>query len=215
MLITSRIRRRTPGRSGTAVIEFALTAPLLVTLLLGVGDLAPTLMAKFKVGTATQAVADLAAQAATMQAADVLNFFAIGGDVMAPFAGTPLIQRVTNVASDGKGRAFVYWSCGETGLAPFAARSTIASPPAGLISTASNGTDTSYVMVESQYSFTPPAGFILKTTQLMTVTAYTLPRVSTYIGPTTGAQGYVPTKPSAANNTYSQSVGSVTCNVAF
>ncbi|RYE99252.1 MAG: pilus assembly protein, partial [Oxalobacteraceae bacterium] len=58
-------RLRALGHAGTALIEFALTAPILVTLLLSVADLAPSLMVKFKVGTATQAVADLAAQTAT------------------------------------------------------------------------------------------------------------------------------------------------------
>lgn len=222
MLINPHHRRRKLncssgrlGRSGTAVIEFALVAPLLVSLLLSVADLAPSLMVKFKLGTATQAVADLAAQAATMQAADVANFFAIGGDVMAPFSGTPLIQRVSNIASDGKGSAFVYWSCSQSGLAPLAARSTVASPPSGLISTSSNGTNTSYIMVESQYSYTAPAGFILKAAQLMNVVAYTLPRVSTYVGPTTGDPNYTPTKPTAVNYTYTLSNNGVTCNVAF
>lgn len=211
-MISPRLRRRKLGRSGTALIEFALTAPILVTILFGVADLAPTLMVKFKVGTATQAVADLAAQAATMQTADVSNFFSIGGDIMAPFAGAPLVLRVSNIASDGKGNAFVYWSCGQGTLGPLAARSNIASPPPGLISTSSNGADTSYVMVEGQYSYTPPAGFLMKSAQLTEVVAYTLPRVSTYVGPTMGAPNDVPTKPTAVNNTYSQTVNNVTCN---
>lgn len=177
------------------------------------GDLAPALMAKFKVGTATQAVADLAAQAATMQAADVANFFAIGGDVMAPFSGTPLVLRVSNIASDGNGNAFVYWSCSQSTLAPLTAR-TVVTPPSGILTLTSNGKDTSYVIVESQYSFTPPAGFVLHGTQLMAVTSYTLPRVSTYIGPSTGTPGYVPPKPSAVTGTYTIIGNGVTCSIS-
>lgn len=209
--LVSRFRKR--HRSGTAIIEFALLAPLLVTLLLGVCDLAPTLMVKFKVGTATQAVADLAAQTATVQATDIPNLFGIGGDVMAPFAGAPLIQRISNIASDGT-KAFVYWSCGKTPLDPLATFTQV-TPPTGLIATDKSGTDTSYVIVESQYKYTPPAGLVLKTTQLMTVTAYTLPRVSTYIGPTTGQAGYVPTKPSASRYTTVTITNGVTCNSAY
>lgn len=207
---TVQFRLARIGRSGTALIEFALVAPLLVSLLLSVADLAPTLMIRFKVGTATQAVADLAAQAATMEVPDILNFFSIGGDVMSPFSGAPLIQRISNIASDGNGGAFVYWSCGESPLSPYAARSSVASPPPGLISLAKAGKDTSYIVVESQYSYTAPAGFIFKSAQLIAMTAYTLPRVSTYVGP-----GATPSKPSAVTYTYTGSLGNMTCNTSY
>ena len=212
-MIPALRRRRKLSRSGTAVIEFALTAPLLVLLLLGVADLAPSLMVKFKVGTATQAVADLAAQSATIQASEVPNLFSIGSDVMAPFAGTPLIQRISNIASDGT-KAIVYWSCGEGSLTPLNVLDTV-TPPSGLIAANSTGIDTSYVIVESLYSYTAPAGLILKSAQLMAVTAYTFPRVSTYIGPTTGAADYVPPKPSAIKYSTTTVVGAVTCNSGF
>lgn len=188
-------------------------APLFVTLLLSVCDLAPTLMVKFKVGTATQAVADLAAQSATVGTSDIPNLFNIGSDVMIPFAGTPLVQRVSNIASDGT-KAFVYWSCAESPLVPLTVLATV-TPPSGLISTTSSGTDTSYVVVESQYSYTAPAGFILKTAQVMTNTSYTLPRISTYIGPTTGVAGYVPPKPSAVKNSVQTVTNGVTCNSGY
>ena len=195
-------------RSGTAVIEFALIAPFLMMLLLGVCDLAPSLMVKFKVGTATQALADLAAQSAIVQVNDLPNLFSIGGDIMAPFAAAPLIQRISNIASDGN-RTFVYWSCGEGLLGPLQAfQNTTA--PTGIIAT--NKADTSYIIVESQYSYTAPAGFIIKTPQLMAVTAYTLPRVSTFIGPSPGIPGYTPTKPSASKNSNSVTVGGGACN---
>lgn len=214
-MIRSRLRLRFSklGRSGTAIIEFALTAPLLVSLLLGVADLAPSLMVKFKVGTATQAIADLAAQTATIQTSDIPNLFSIGSDIMAPFAGAPLIQRISNIASDGS-KAIVYWSCGESPLDPLKTFDTV-TPPTGLVAVDATGIDTSYVMVETQYSYNAPAGFILKTAQLMTVTAYTLPRVSTYIGPTTGAAGYVPTKPSASKYSTTTVTNGVTCNSAY
>lgn len=189
-------------------------APFLVSLLLGVCDLAPSLMVKFKVGTATQAVADLAAQSATVQVGDIPNLFNIGSDIMAPFNGALLLQRISNIASDGT-KAFVYWSCGEgTNMKPLDVFTQV-TPPTGLIATDKTGTDTSYVMVESQYNYTPPAGYILKSAQVMTVTAYTLPRISTYIGPSTGQAGYIPTKPSASRNSTTTTVSGVTCKSAY
>lgn len=209
--LVQRFRKR--RRAGTAVIEFALLAPFLVMLLLGVCDLAPSLMVKFKVGTATQAVADLAAQSATIQPSDIANLFNIGSDVMAPFSGSPLIQRISNIASDGS-KAFVYWSCAESPLKPLNIFDTV-TPPNSIIATDKTGTDTSYVIVESQYSYQAPASFIIKSAQLMTVTAYTLPRISTYVGPTTGTPGYIPTKPSASKYSTVTIAGNVTCNSAY
>ncbi len=202
---------RNLGRAGTALIEFALTAPLLVSLLLSIADLAPSLMVKFKVGTATQAVADLAAQSATIQPADVPNLFNIGSDVMAPFAGAPLLQRISNIASDGT-KAFVYWSCAESPITPLNVFDRV-TPPTGVIATDKTGTDTSYVIVESQYSYQAPASFILKSAQLMAVTAYTLPRVSTYIAPS--APGFVASKPSASKYSTVTVINNVTCNSAL
>ena len=170
-------------------------------------------MVKFKVGTATQAVADLAAQTATIQPSDIPNLFAIGSDVVAPFSGTPLIQRISNIASDGS-KAFVYWSCAESPLKPLNVFDAV-TPPNSIIATDKSGTDTSYVIVESQYSYQAPAGFIMKSAQLMTINAYTLPRVSTYIGPSNGVAGYVPTKPSASKYATVTIVNNVTCNSAF
>lgn len=207
--LVQRFRER--RRAGTAVIEFALLAPFLVMLLLGVSDLAPTLMVKFKVGTATQAIADLAAQSAIVSPGDVPNLFAIGGDLMSPFDSAPLIQRVSNIASDGK-KAFVYWSCGESTSLPQYDTYASVTTPTGLIDVTK--ADTSYVMVETQYKYIPPAGLVLKSAQVMTVTAYTLPRVSTYIGPSTGVLGYNPPKPSLAKNSGTVTINGVTCNYA-
>ena len=185
------------------------------------GDLAPSLMVKFKVGTAAQTVVDLLSQSKTMSLANYVDIAAAGADVMAPFSATPLIMRVTNVASDGKGRAFVYWSCGQGILPPYAARSTVSQTPTGtaipnnLLYLTSNGTNTSFLMAEVQYTYSAPARFVLPSPQSMSVVAYSLPRVSTYIGVTDGSPTYVPPLPTLANNSITQSSGAITCNGSY
>ncbi len=217
-MIRARPRNAT---AGIAVVEFALVAPILISILLSMADLAPSLMVRFKVGTATQAVADLATQAATMQAADVANFFAIGSDVMTPFSGTNLVLRITNVATDGKGNAFVYWSCAQGSMSPITARSAVTSTPTGtplanlITLNSTTGTDTSYVMVEATYTYTAPAAFLLRSAQIINVVAYTLPRVSTYISGSDPSSNYTQPKPTATNNPYPISSGGVTCSLAL
>lgn len=196
--------------------------------MLGIFDLAPTLMVRFKLGGATVTVADLSTQSGTMQTADIANFFAAGADVMVPFSGTPLNLRISNVATDGQGNAFVYWSCASGSLSPTTARSTITTLPTGIpvtniLQTTSskqgtytiNVANTSMVMVESAYSYKSPVGLLFPNAQNLTNTAYTMPRVSTYIGPTTGAANYTPPLPTNTRNVYNVAVSGVNCSFAY
>lgn len=214
---------------GASALEFALVAPLLILLLLGVADLAPTTMAKFKTANATQSAADLATQFSDMQPSDMVNVFAGGADVLAPFSGANLVLRITNVAADGQGNAFVYWSCGQGALPPYEARSSVTRTPTGSPlgwfiyrynvqngSFAQNGTNTSFVMVESRYVYTAPARAILPAPQTMTSVAYMLPRVSSYVGfPWDGDPQNEPTAPASATDTGSITLSNgAECNYA-
>ena len=222
------------GRSGSVLIEFALIAPILVMLLLGLYDLVPALMVRFKFASATQAVADLAAQSKIIGTSDIANFFAAGGDVMAPFSASNLVLRISNIATDGAGRAFVYWSCGQGALGPYASTSTVSStatsPPTTIIANLQtllqmnpstsgnfkiNGADTSFVWVESQYTFTPVAGFVLRSTQTLTGTAFALPRLSTYIAGMTGVPVFVEPAPTAIRNSFPIALSNVSCSFGY
>ncbi len=206
---------------GTAVIEFALVAPILLALLLGVCDLAPATMAKYKFGNATQSVADLATQAARLQASDMADVFAGGADVLAPFASTNLSLRITSVASDGNGNAFVYWSCANGSFTPATAKSIITVTPTGssvdtVIWRYNGGADTSYVSVEARYAYTAPARFVLTTPQNMAVVNYMVPRLSTYVGfPWDGTVSHPPPPPMSTTTTKSLTLSNgAVCNYA-
>ncbi len=220
-----QIRRCITDASGTAVIEFALMAPILITLLLGICDFAPSLMARYKFGNATQSVADLATQAFRLQASDMAEVFAGGADVLAPFASTNFSLRVTSVASDGNGNAFVYWSCANGSFTPYVAKSFVTVSPTGssvdnLIwrhnTGGLNGTNTSYVSVEATNVYTAPARFILTTPQTMSVVNYMVPRLSTYVGfPWDGIATHIPPPPTTTTTTKSMTLSNgAVCNYA-
>ena len=199
------------SRKGVATIEFALVAPLLISLLLGIGDIAPATMARYKFGNATQSVADLATQFPQMRLSDMADVFAGGASVLAPFASTTLSLRITNTVSDGAGRAFVYWSCATGTFSPTTAKTTVTTTATGasvdtvLLRTSYNaggysynGLNTSYVTVEGSYIYTAPARFVLTTPQIMGVVAYMAPRQSSYIGfPWNGDPNTPPPVPTA------------------
>ena len=227
------IRRAAPASrradGGTATIEFALVAPLLISLLLGICDIAPSTMAHYKLGNATQSVADLATQYPNLQPSDMANVFAGGGAVLSPFSSAKLVLRVTNVVSDGAGKAFVYWSCSDGSIkndpsfAPYPAKSPVTATPTGsplrtvLLLNDSKGANTSYVSVEAQYIYTAPAEFVMKGPQTMSVVAYMVPRQSTYVGfPWDGTKTNPPPLPMTTNSTGSTTLSNgAICNYSY
>jgi Flp pilus assembly protein TadG len=217
-------------RRGVSAVEFALLLPVLVVMLLGMVDVVPAMMARYQVNHATASFADLATEYSQMQTSDMVNVFAAASDVLAPLSSTTLAVRLTNIYSDGNGNAYVYWSCGEGALPPLAAKSPVTSTPTGtpvvwlvwLFNTPSggyqlNGTNTSYVMAESQYVFTPLAHFIIKNPMTMTNTAYFMPRQSSFVGfPWDGVSTDSPTVPTATTHTSSVTLSNgAVCNYAY
>jgi Flp pilus assembly protein TadG len=202
---------------GLAAIEFALIAPVLTLLLLAMADIVPTEMVRQKVFRSTQAISDLTSQYSQLQVTDVVNIFSASNDLLAPFPTTGLQTRITSVYSDGNGHALVHWSCATSGMSPLPARSAITSTPTGnpvgwflwQYNTSSggytlNGTNTSYIFVESQYVYNSPIQFIFTSPIIMSNVSYALPRNSIYVGfPWDGVQNDSPKVPNTTTTTAS------------
>ena len=205
-------------------------APVLIVMLLGVSDVAPAVIARYSVNHMTESFGDLAAEYSQMQTSDMVTVFSAAGDLLSPLPTTTLAVRLTSVYSDGKGNAYVYWSCGEGALPAYTAKSAVTSTPTGttvsslilLTNTTSggytmSGTNTSYVMAESQYVYTTPAQYIIKSPITMTNTAYLLPRQSSYVGfPWDGVATDAPTAPASTTKTTSVTLSNgVVCNYGY
>jgi Flp pilus assembly protein TadG len=217
-------------RRGVSAVEFALVAPVLIMMLLGASDVAPAVMARYQVNHMTESFGDLATEYGQMQTSDMVNVFSAASDVLAPLPTTTLAVRLTNIYSDGNGHAYVYWSCGEGALPPLTAKSAVTSTPTGSpvgwflwqYNTSANGytlngTNTSYVLAESQYIYTAPAQFIIKGPMTMTNTAFLLPRQSSYVGfPWDGISTDSPTAPNSTTHQASVTLSNgAVCNYAY
>ncbi|MBE7217355.1 MAG: hypothetical protein INR64_02685 [Caulobacteraceae bacterium] len=207
-----------------------MVAPFLILLLLAVADFAPSFVARFKAAHANGSFGDLVAQSSAMQPSDLTADYAAAPDVMAPFPSDTLNLRITNVYSDGKGHAFVYWSCGQGSLLPLAAKSQVKTTPTGasvgsLLSLSGappgyplgSGANTSYVMTESAYTYSAPAQFILKGAQTMTSVMYLYPRQSAYVGfPWDGNANDPPPAPTTTTRVTSLTLSNgAKCNYAY
>ncbi|MFT4090422.1 MAG: pilus assembly protein [Asticcacaulis sp.] len=99
---------------GATAVEFALIAPILILLYLGLAELTMGMMVSRRVSHLTAAIGDLAAQSGELTEANITDLFDIGDTIMQPFStGDQLDVRLTSVQRDNSDRAVVLWSRGQ------------------------------------------------------------------------------------------------------
>lgn len=82
----ARLRRFTTGREGLAYLEFAVTAPFLIALLLGAIEVTRYILITQKVEKVAVTIADVVAQGSTVSGAQLNTILAAAGQVMLPYA---------------------------------------------------------------------------------------------------------------------------------
>jgi Flp pilus assembly protein TadG len=116
IVIADRIRLRnlSHNNKGTAAVEFALIAPILIVLYLGLAELTLGMMAGRRAGHLAATVGDLTAQSESLTTANINDIFDIGASMLSPFpAGANLKIRISSVTMDASGQARVDWSDGK------------------------------------------------------------------------------------------------------
>ena len=178
-----RIRRlwrawRRDGR-GVAAVEFALTVPVLILACLGFYEAFQAAAAYRKLSATTVELANVVGQYTTMSASDVSSVMSATSQIMAPFPTSSLSIVLTEITTNSSSQATVTWSQGYNGGAALTQGANYTLPSS--LRTAS----TSYLLVQTAYSWSPlvtggPLGTINMTDQI-----YGLPRESASI-PYTG-----------------------------
>lgn len=107
-------RRRIAGflkaRSGIAATEFALIAPIMLTMYFGMVELSQGLGHARKTTLLSRTLADLVTQSTGVTNTDMTTIFAAASSVVAPYPTSDLAMRVTHISIDGAGVARVDWS---------------------------------------------------------------------------------------------------------
>jgi Flp pilus assembly protein TadG len=169
--LSSLARGLWAAHEGMVAVEFALIAPLMITIYFGVNELTDALEARAKVTAVVSSAGDLVAQEKTVCDAEMTDIFAALNALMFPYpANTDLRIIITSLVDGGNGLAKVVWSDAQN-TTPRLANSTIADLPAGLID--ANG---SVIMTEVTYSYTNPTGQWLHGAISMTDKFYSHPR---------------------------------------
>jgi len=154
-------------RRGTAAIEFAFIAPLLIIFYMGMTETCQLLMAKRRVDHVSAAVADLVSQNESTSKSALTDTRAVAATVLAPFSTDGLVVKITSVAEDANGALKQKW-CWPTACA-------VDSAPAFAVATPLNAGE-SVVVAEVAYTYTSAAGYLITSGRELTHKAELRPR---------------------------------------
>ena len=170
MLIrTPSLRRLAHDKRGVSAVEFALIAPLLVSLYLGCVEISDGVSADRKVTLVASTVANLVAQSTSLSASDMSNILDASSAIIAPYSTANLQITVSCISIDANKNATVKWSATRNGTA----LSGTASVPTDL-----QIANTQLVYAQASYAYTPVIGYTITGTLNMSEKMYMMPRIS-------------------------------------
>lgn len=136
---------------GVAAVEFALILPFLLVLLIGMAETVGALNHDRKVSQVASSVADLVAQASSLNSADVTDIMVAAKEIMKPYSATSLDVIIASVTFDENGDPKVDWSRDKSGGTPWP---TDSEPPV-TFPAALSIPGTSLVVAQSSYHHVP------------------------------------------------------------
>lgn len=182
MALRILFRRRSAKRRGfindqrgLSAVEFALILPIMLLLYFGGVEISQAVALNRMVALTASTVANLVSQYTTIssgsQMPDILNASA---QVLSPYPAANAKVIVTLITIDGTGRATVTWSQALNTTAKTVGQ--VVTVPAGL-----NTANSSIIMGETTYVYTPTFDFIHIGTLNLYSSVYMFPRASTTI----------------------------------
>jgi Flp pilus assembly protein TadG len=163
------------ARGGATAVEFALLLPALLLLYLGGYELTRALSTYRKVTDTTTEIASIVSQYSTMSSSDVSSVLGASTQIMAPNSTANLKLVLSEISTDAHSNATVTWSQAYNGGTVLTAGSAV-TLPAGLAMA-----NTSYILVQTAYSYTPTIGAAYVPTIPLSDSIYMLPRQSSSI----------------------------------
>jgi len=167
-------RRFGRDRKGAAAVEFAILAPVMITIYFGLVETCEAVLASRKADHVASAIGDLVAQSSgTVSTSDLGDIFNIGNTIMSPYTTSTLQMRITSLAPNSSGTPTVGWSYG-SGMSALASGTTKTLPI-----TVSSGD--SVIMAEVTYTYNSPLKYVLKNALTFNSVYYMRPRQTNQI----------------------------------
>ena len=171
------IARLGRDRRGVSAVEFAILAPVMLTLFLGSVEATQGIAADRKVELTAHSLADLATQYTDINDLDMANILAAGSAILAPYPAAGLQEVVSEISVNSQGVGTVVWS-DTLGGAALAVGSTVNVPTALAV-------PNSYlVLAQVKYSYNPTYGYVMTGAITLSDQSFMQPRESASIART-------------------------------
>jgi Flp pilus assembly protein TadG len=170
--MTRLLRSFKRDREGTSAIEFAILAPLLISLYFGCVEITDGIAADRKVTLTAGALANLTSQSQTISADGMTNILNASAAIIKPYSVGNLAATITCLKIDADGNAKVKWSATLNGTAR-AENSSVTLPDAALAIP-----NSSLVWSEVTYNYTPVVGYTITGTLPLSDQMFMTPRIS-------------------------------------
>ncbi len=168
------MRRFCADRRGVSAVEFAMIAPLMITLYLGGVEVTQGVSVSRKTTLVARTVADLVAQDTNVTNADMSDILSASAAVASPYSTSNLKVTVSSVTIDASGKATIAWSDSLNGTA----RSV---GSAVTLNSALAVPNSSLIWGEVSYNYKPMFGWVLTGTFNLGDTIYMRPRNANFI----------------------------------
>jgi Flp pilus assembly protein TadG len=124
----ARIRRLRDDLSGVGGVEFALIAPLLLTLYITSFELTIGLSVSKRVTRTASTIADLLTQSSTVTPSDLQQMVNVTNGIFTPYSPKNLSLKITGVTLDSSSNPTVAWSWAQNGSRPYSNGSAVNVP---------------------------------------------------------------------------------------
>ncbi len=161
-------------RRAVSAVEFALIAPLMVTLYFGCVEISDGVAADRKVSLTAAALANLSAQTTSINASDMTNILNAASAIIAPYNANNLKVTVSciNIASDKSAK--VKWSATKNGTA----RATNSTYTFNSSTSALDLANTQLILAEASYEYTPIVGMVITGAITLSDRMFMSPRIT-------------------------------------
>jgi len=154
---------------GVSAVEFALIAPLMVSLYLGCVEISDGVSAQRKVTLIASTIANLTAQSTSLSTSDVSNILDASTAIIYPYGASTLTMTVSCIALDANKNATVKWSVTRNGTA---LSGSVTLP------TALQVANTQLVYSQVSYGYRPAVGYTISGTLTLSEQMYMMPRIT-------------------------------------
>jgi Flp pilus assembly protein TadG len=168
MSFLRRLRTFARAQAGLAAVEFALIAPMMVFLVFGSVELIDALGANRRAQNAAASLADVVARDTEVSDDERDGFWAALDVLMYPDVGDTMYVCITSMSIDEDGEPSVVWSEAHNAVAGGACPSLAAAD----LPAAMRAPNTSVIVTETTYNYTPPLHFLFPDGVSMNHTVY-------------------------------------------